>query len=331
MLNVSIKILSKAPAKKLKEVLPCLISTQQTVYDQNRNIGKSGRLISDIIEITNTRQMEGLVVTMDVKKAFASLLLKFLISVLKKFGFGQNSILWIEIIFKNEEPCVINGRTTTKHFKLNRGTRQGDPISDDLFILALEIQFLLIKENPYIKGLNIFDQSYLYSAYADETTFFLKDVNSIKEMVNSFHIFSCFLVLRPNLSKCEIAGIEVQKGVKVAVCCIQCVDLVLDTIEILGTHFSYNEKLKEERNFYLIVANIQRVFKLWKLRNLTLQGKILIFKTLTLSKIIFQAFLIPIPIYLVLNYKKLEKLFNGKIQRLKLSTIHFVMITNRVG
>ena len=40
-------------AKKLKEFLPCLISAQQTAYVQNRNIGESGRLISDIIEITN--------------------------------------------------------------------------------------------------------------------------------------------------------------------------------------------------------------------------------------------------------------------------------------
>ena len=86
-----------------------------------------------------------------------------------------------------------------------------------------------------------------------DTTFFLKDVNSIKEMVNSFHIFSRFSGLRPNLSKCEIAGIGVLKGVKVAVCGIQCVDLVLDTIKILGTHFSYNKKLKEERTWIKIM------------------------------------------------------------------------------
>ena len=202
---------------------------------------------------------------MDVEKAFDSLDHKFLISVLKKFGFGQNFISWIEIILKNQESCVINGGTTTKYFKLNRGARQGDPISAYLFIFAFEILFLLIKENPHIKGLNILDHCYLYSAYTDDTTFFLKDVNSIKEMVNSFHIFSSFSGLRPNLSKCEIAGIGVLKGVKVAVCGIQCVDLVLDTIKILGTHFSYNEKLKEERNFCLIIANIQRVLKLWKL------------------------------------------------------------------
>ena len=259
MLNVDIKILSKALAKRLTEVLPCLISAQQTAYVKNRNIGESGRLISDIIEIANTRKMEGFLVTMDVEKAFHSLDHTFLISVLKRFGFGQNFVSWIEIILKNQESCVITGGTTAKIFKLNREARQGDPVSAYLFILAFEILFLLIKKNPQIKGLNIFDHCYLYSAYADDTTFFLKDVNSMKEMANSFHIFSSFSGLRPNLSKCEIAGIGVLKEVKVAVCGILCVDLVLDTIKILGTHFSYNGKLKEERNFCLIIANIQRV------------------------------------------------------------------------
>ena len=86
MLNIDIKILSKALARRLKEVLPCLISAQETAYVQNRNIGESGRLISDIVEITNTRQMEGFLVTMDVEKVFDSLDHKFLISVLKKLG-----------------------------------------------------------------------------------------------------------------------------------------------------------------------------------------------------------------------------------------------------
>ena len=173
-MNVDIKLLPKALAKKLKEALPCLISAQQTSYIQNRNIGESGRLISDIIEIVNIRQMTGFLVTMDVEKAFELLDHKFLILILKKIGFGQNFISWVDIIFKNQESCVLNSGTTRKYFKLNRGARQGDPISAYLFILALKILFLLIKENPRIKGLNIFDHCYLYSAYADDTTFFSK-------------------------------------------------------------------------------------------------------------------------------------------------------------
>ena len=73
--------------------------------------------------------MEGLVVTMDVEEVFDSLLdHNFVISVLKKFGFSQNFISWWEIILKNQEWYVINGGLTTKYFRLNRGSRQGDPI-----------------------------------------------------------------------------------------------------------------------------------------------------------------------------------------------------------
>ena len=193
MLNGDIKTLSKALAKGLKEVLPRLISSQQTVYVENRNIGESRRLISDIIETANTRQMEGFLVTMDIEKAFDSLDHKFLISVLKKFGFGQNFIWWIEIILKNQELCVIKDGKTTKYFKLDRGARQGDTISAYLLILAFEIIFLFIKENPHINGLNTFDHCYLYSVNANDTIFFLKE---IKEKVNSFHIFSRFCEIK---------------------------------------------------------------------------------------------------------------------------------------
>ena len=52
MLNVDTKILSKVILNKLKTALSMLISSQQTAYVQNRFIGQSGRLISDIIEIS---------------------------------------------------------------------------------------------------------------------------------------------------------------------------------------------------------------------------------------------------------------------------------------
>ena len=56
-----------------------------------------------------------------------------------------------------------------------------------------------------------------------------------------------FSGLKPNLRKLEIAGIRVLKGVQVGVCGMRCIDLNNDTLKILGTHFSYNKKLKEEK------------------------------------------------------------------------------------
>ena len=111
---------------------------------------------------------------------------------------------------------------------LGRGACQGDPISAFLFILALEILFLLIKKKPEIAGLTKFGHCYLYSAYADDTTFFLKDNISIKNMVDTFHFFFFFLDfsgLKPSLSKCEITGIGLLKRVQVAVCGMRFADL----------------------------------------------------------------------------------------------------------
>ena len=58
MLNVDSKIISKTLSEKLKEVLPDLISSQQMISVKNRHIGESGRLISDIIEITEIRNIK---------------------------------------------------------------------------------------------------------------------------------------------------------------------------------------------------------------------------------------------------------------------------------
>ena len=126
MLNVDTRILSKAISNKLKTVLPTLISSQQTAYVKNRFIGESGRLISDIIEISGCFNITGFLVTMDIEKAFDSLDQSFLISVLKTFGFGKNFIIWIEILLKDQQSCVLNGGTITQYLKLERATRQGD-------------------------------------------------------------------------------------------------------------------------------------------------------------------------------------------------------------
>ena len=97
--------------------------------------------------MTKSLQIDGILMTVDIEKAFDSVNHVFLISVLEKFGFGKDFVKWIKILLKNQESCVINGGKTSRYFQLKRGTRQGDPISAYLFILVLEIVFALIKLN----------------------------------------------------------------------------------------------------------------------------------------------------------------------------------------
>ena len=140
--------------------------------------------------------------TIDIQKAFDSVNHIFLLIVLDKYGFGKSFIKWIKVLLNNQESCIINGGRTTSYFKLQRGTRQGDPISAYLFILVLEIAFILIGNNKNVKGLNIFKNSFLYTAYADDTTFFLEDKESVTEVMNTFDKFSLFSGLKLNRTKC---------------------------------------------------------------------------------------------------------------------------------
>ena len=164
LLNIDTKLISKVLAGRLKNVLPSLITSHQTAYVNGRFISEGGRLISDVLEICDKLQIKSFLMTVDIEKAFDSINHCFLIKVLEKYGFEKDFIKWIKILLQNQESCIVNEGTTTNYFKLEKGSRQGDPISAYLFILVLEILFLFIKESKKINGLNIFDKTFLYTA-----------------------------------------------------------------------------------------------------------------------------------------------------------------------
>ena len=72
LFNTDMKIVSKALSTRIKIVLPFLISSNQTVYVKNRFISKNGRVISDVLDISNSLALEGFLVTVDIEIAFDS-------------------------------------------------------------------------------------------------------------------------------------------------------------------------------------------------------------------------------------------------------------------
>ena len=62
--------------------------------------------------------------------------------------------------------------------------------------------------------------------------------------MSELNTFSKFSGLKPNKTKCEIAGIGVLNGVQVATCGIKCVNINNETVKILCVHFSYNKNLE---------------------------------------------------------------------------------------
>ena len=63
-----------------------------------------------------------------------------------------------------------------------------------------------------------------FTAYAVDSTFFLKDIASVRILVVIFYV-SCFSGQKPNINKCEIAGLGILKGAQEVVYGVQKIDL----------------------------------------------------------------------------------------------------------
>ncbi|XP_068692817.1 uncharacterized protein [Montipora foliosa] len=72
---------------------------------------------------------------------------------------------------------------------------------------------------------------------------------------------------------------------------------------ILGIYFSYDEKGNNEMNFNLKINKLQTNLDIWKSRDLTLFGKVMIIKALGVSSLIYSASNINVPKDIISNVK----------------------------
>ena len=66
-------------------------------------------------------------------------------------------------------------RYRSKSLPLERGWRQGDPISPYLFVIGSEILNKMIQANPLGKGINFHGTEYRISQFADDTEISLEN------------------------------------------------------------------------------------------------------------------------------------------------------------
>ena len=170
LLTTDYKILTKALANRLRNVLPMIIHTDQTACIKGRTIDDNASLIRDAIYYAYETNKKLAIVTIDQLKAFDRVDYGFLFKTLAKFGFGHQFIKWIKILYKQVCSSVKVNGWMTAFIDLERGLRQACPLSMPLYILTAEILALHIRKNEQIQGLTLPDseEQVKLSQYADD-------------------------------------------------------------------------------------------------------------------------------------------------------------------
>ena len=320
MLNTDLKILTKVLANRLKEVMPTIIKTNQVYGVKGKDIADTTLSIIDRIRYMKEKNKKGYVISLDFEKAFDRVEHDYLFGILRRYGFGDNFVKWITILYRGAITRIQCNGFLTECFKITRSIRQGCPLSALLYSLVAEPLGLAIKIDEDIRGINIEGSggNEKIFQYADDTTIIVKDIESVNKVMEVVQMF------------CRGSGGKLNEEKTIYVR-FGGVNVLTDyfhfketkEIRILGVLMGKDERNVKEKMWEEIVGGIERRLNFWKLRTLSLKGKVLILNVLMVSKLWYVLYVTAMPVWVEKRLKKcfLDFLWNGKPSRIAYSTL----------
>lgn len=175
ILNMDYRLFTSIIAERLKNIIPEIIDEDQTGFLKNRQIQDSIRRALHLMDYMDKTQRESIALSLDAEKAFDSVRWDYLFLAMERFGFGDPFIQLIKNLYYLPSARIkING-SLTGVVDLQRGCRQGCPLSPALFALFIEPLAQAIREDEQIKGIWIRNTEYKTGLYADDILLTLTD------------------------------------------------------------------------------------------------------------------------------------------------------------
>ncbi|GKB83015.1 RNA-directed DNA polymerase, eukaryota, reverse transcriptase zinc-binding domain protein [Tanacetum coccineum] len=309
------KIIAKILANRLVVVLEDLVSDVQSAFVAKRQILDGPFILNELFQWCKMKKKHTMIFKVDFEKAYDSVRWDYLDDVLKRFGFGEKWCGWIQNCLLSSKGSVIVNGSPTKEFQFHRGLKQGDPLSPFLFLLIMEslhISMQRVVDAGLFRGIQVgssLQVSHLF--YADDAVFMghwsEANIDTILRVLDCFYHASG---LRINMLKSKLMGISVSSDkVDQAAKKIGCA--------ILQVPFSYLGSkvgclMSRIQSWSEIVNNILTRLSKWKLKTLSIGGRLTLLKSVLGSLPIYHMSLFKVPAKVLLNMESIRcHFFNG--------------------
>ena len=262
------------------------------------------------LKLIKQQEIPGLLVSVDFQQAFDTVSWKFIDKTLDYFNFGPSIKKWIKLFQTGAQSCILQNGNLSESFNLQRGCRQGDPISPYIFILCVEILGKMIRDDKTLQGININNKEFKLCQYADDTQVFLdgseKSLHHLMSILKRFYNMSG---LKVNEDKTKALWIGAMCKSNKIMCKNYNLDWEQKPLKILGVTFTAEVFDIWDHNLDDTMHKINSLINTWSKRKLTLPGRITVIKSLILSKFTHLFLALPNPpgIFQKLLERKLYK------------------------
>ena len=174
------------------------------------------------------------------------------------------------MFYNNIKSAIIQGGNLSNFFKIQCGCRQGDPLSQYIFILCAEILAIKIRRNKNITGIKVTETEHKLSQFADDTSLILDGKEkSLSEALAELDWFAKISGLNINFSKTQVIWFASKIYSEEVLCSGRNLTWGMTSFKLLGVNFDIDLAKLEKINFEDKILQMKQLMKQWSRRNPT--------------------------------------------------------------
>ena len=324
MLSNLYKVISRAINGRLQKIVNRVCSRAQKGFNNARYTQEVLINVWETIKRCKKLNINGVVMAIDMAKAFDTLSNSFLEKVEDFFNFGPNMKKWLTLLGTNCTACILlEDGTLSRNFNLERGQPQGDNLSPITFNFCIQILIFKLELDNSILGIpnkigehihlpNV-PNYFLHESCRetdknegladDNSSLVLLDLASLRAMKTALQNFGTISGLVCNYDKSVIMPINDTTPEMLR----EITDLgfaISNNFKLLG--LDINNNLDNVTEIYQsIIGKIGNLIRFWERFKLTLPGRITIMKTCLISQLNFIGCFLPMPEEAITNVQRL--------------------------
>lgn len=259
LLNTDYKLFAKILANRLKKVLNYIIHTDQSGFLPKRKIQNNIRNIINVLEYYELHPGKPMILTLlEAEKAFDNINWDYTLQKNLVWGCGNNFYTMIKAIYNSQNAKILVNGEPTNGIPIQKGTRQGCPLSPLLFIFTIESLAERIQKNEKIKGLKVKGETFKLQVFANDMIFILEEPeHSLIYLLDDIQEYGNIAGFRINISKTKILAKNCPQKVLQSLKDISEIKVV-QKAKYLGIWFTNNTTTLYENNYLQLIKDINR-------------------------------------------------------------------------
>ncbi|CAG8649630.1 12645_t:CDS:2 [Ambispora leptoticha] len=205
-------------ANRINPICNQLIGPEQQAFIRRRSIMDTALDILTVLRNQTDQSKQYWLLLLDQQKAFDRVNHSYLQMVLQKMSFDPKFTKIVNTLFSTQQAHITANGHISEPFKVERGVRQGDPLSLLLYILAFNPLLIALQQN--LRGIHINNQDFKLAAYADNLTIGISSITDWDSFINIINKYerasnakinkhkSILILLTENARRIQLRGAE---------------------------------------------------------------------------------------------------------------------------